>query len=103
MSARLSRLLVIVVIFLGLATFAQAQNKSPVTVPEGTKVMPPKYAEDQPLDLKAEEQVAFLYVYGMWFLEQDCLDSFSGLGRLCTLGELIRGVQLPDGRVLGRS
>jgi hypothetical protein len=67
-------------------------------------VAPPKYAEDQPpLELKAEEQVAFLYVYGLWFIEQDCLDSNNGLGRLCTLGELIRGVQLPDGRVLGLS
>ncbi len=66
--------------------------------------MPPKYAEDQPpLDLKPEEQVAFLYVYGLWNLEQSCLDSSSGLGRLCTLGELIRGVQTPDGRVLGLS
>jgi len=104
-SARLYRLLVVVGLLLGLASFAQAQNKSPVAVPEGTKVMPPKHAEDQPpLDLKAEEQGAFLYVYGLGFLEQDCLDTFmGGPGRLCTLGELIRGVPTPDGRVLGLS
>ncbi len=104
MSARLRRLLVIVGLLLGLASLAQAQNKSPVSVPAGTTIMPPKYAEDQPpLDLKPEEQVAFLYVYGLWFLEQASLDKDSGLGRLCTLGELIRGVQTPDGRVLGLS
>jgi hypothetical protein len=71
-------------------------------VPADTKVMPPKYAEDQPaLDLKPEEQVAFLHVYGLWFMEQASLDSSSGLGRLCTLGELIKGMPTPDGRVLG--
>jgi hypothetical protein len=96
--------LIIVGLLLGLSSFAQAQNKSLVSVPAGTTVMPPKYAEDQPpLDLKPEEQVAFLYVYGLWFLEQDCLDKDMGLGRLCTLGELIRGVQTPGGRVLGLS
>lgn len=102
MSARLCRMLVIVGLLLGLASFAQAQSQVPV--PADTKVMPPKFAEDQPpLDLKPQEQVAFLYVYGLWFIEQDCLDSSSGLGRLCTLGELIRGVPTPDGRVLGLS
>ena len=104
MSARLRRMLVIVVLLLGLSSLAQAQNKSPVSVPAGTTVMPPKYAEDQPpLELKPEEQVAFLYVYGLWFLEQDCLDKDMGLGRLCTLGELIRGVPTTDGRVIGLS
>lgn len=102
MSAQLCRTLIIGGILLGLASFAQAQSQ--VSVPEGTVVMPPKYAEDQPpLDLKPQEQVAFLYVYGLWNLENECLDSSNGLGRLCTLGELIRGVQLPDGRVIGLS
>jgi hypothetical protein len=103
-SARLYATLVIVGLLLGLSSVAQAQNKSLVSVPAGTTVMPPKYAEDQPaLDLKSEEQVAFLYVYGLWFLEQECLDESSGAGRLCTLGELISGVKTPDGRVLGLS
>ena len=66
--------------------------------------MPPKYAEDQPaLELKPAEQVAFLYVYGLWFMEQDCLDKDSGVGRLCTLRELITGVKTPDGQVIGLS
>jgi hypothetical protein len=87
-----------------LSGLAHAQNKSQVSVPPGTTVGPLRYAEDQPaLDLKPEEQVAFLYVYGLWFLEQDCLDTGSGVGRLCTLGELIKGVKTPDGRVIGLS
>jgi len=91
-------------LLLALAPFAHAQNKSAVSVPAGTKVMPLRYAEDQPaIDLKPEEQVAFLYVYGLWFLEQECLDADMGVGRLCTLGELINGVKTPDGRVLGLS
>ena len=66
--------------------------------------MPPKYEEDQPaLDLKPEAQVAFLYVYGLWFLEQQCLDRDMGVGRLCTLGELINGVKTSDGHVIGLS
>ena len=83
MSARLCRTLFIVGLLLGLGTLALAQNKSLVSVPAGTKIMPPKYAEDQP--------------------PQASLEKDSGLGRLCTLGELIRGVQTPDGRVLGLS
>jgi len=103
-SARVCRTWIITGLILGLASFVQAQNKLPVPIPADTKVMSPRSAEDQPaLDLKPEEQVAFLYVYGRWFLQQECLDSSSGLGRLCTLGELIRGVQTPDGRVLGLS
>lgn len=104
MSARTCRALVIVGLLVGLASAAQAQNPSAVSVPPGTTVMPPKYAEDQPaLDLKPAEQVAFLYVYGLWFLEQQCLDKDSGAGRLCTLGELITGVKTPFGSVLGLS
>ena len=104
MSARIFRTLVIVGLLCGLAWAAQGQNKSLVSVPAGTTVMPPKYAEDQPaLDLKPEEQVAFLYVYGLWFLEQQCLDKDMGVGRLCALGELITGVKTPAGGVLGLS
>ncbi len=91
-------------LFLALAPRAQAQTALPVPVPAGTTVYPPKYAEDQPaLELKPAEQVAFLYVYGLWFMEQDCLDKDSGVGRLCTLRELITGVTTPDGRAIGLS
>ena len=70
----------------------------------GRRSCPLKYAEDQPaLELKPAEQVAFLYVYGLWFMEQDCLDKDSGVGRLCTLRELITGVKTPYDQVIGLS
>lgn len=104
MNARRYRALVIAGLLLALAPLAWAQAKSGVSVPAGTKIMPLKYDEEQPaIELKPEEQVAFLYVYGIWSLEQDCLDADMGIGRLSTLGELINGVKTPDGRVLGLS
>ena len=91
MNARLWQVCLIAGLILTLSPFAQAQ---PVSIPAGTTVGPLKYAEDQPaLELKPAEQVAFLYVYGLWFMEQDCLDKDSGVGRLCTLRELITGVK----------
>jgi hypothetical protein len=87
-----------------LSPLAQAQASLPVPVPAGTTVGPLKYAEDQPpLELKPAEQVAFLFVYGLWSMEQDCLSKDSGLGRLCTLRELITGVKTRDGQVVGLS
>ena len=104
MNARLWQVCLCVALFFTLTPFAQAQNNLPVPVPAGTTVMPLKYAEDQPaLELKPAEQVAFLYVYGLWFMEQDCLDKDSGLGRLCTLRELITGVKTTYGQVIGLS
>jgi hypothetical protein len=104
MNARLWHVGLIAVLMFTLSPHAQAQNNLPVPVPAGTTVYPPKYAEDQPaLQLKPAEQVAFLYVYGLWFMEQDCLDGDSGVGRLCTLRELITGVKTPDGGVIGLS
>ena len=104
MNARLWQVCLIASLFLTLSPFVQAQDKLPVPVPAGTTVSPLKYAEDQPaLELKPAEQVAFLYVYGLWFMEQDCLDKDSGLGRLCTLRELITGVKTPSGQVIGLS
>jgi hypothetical protein len=101
MNARLWQVCLIVSLSCILSPFAQAQ---PVSVPDGTTVMPLKYAEDQPaLELKPAEQVAFLYVYGLWFMESDCLDKDSGLGRLCTLRELITGVKTSYGQVIGLS
>ncbi len=104
MSVRLWHTCVLASLLLALPVLAHAQAKSPVSLPDGTTVSPLKYAEDQPaLELKPGEQVAFVYVYGLWFMEQDCLDKDSGVGRLCTLRELITGVKTPDGRVIGLS
>ena len=104
MNARLCRAGLVACLLFTISSFAQAQASLPVPVPAGTTVFPPKYAEDQPaLELKPAEQVAFLYVYGLWFMEQDCLDKDSGVGRLCTLRELITGVKTPYDQVIGLS
>ena len=104
MNARLLHVCLIASLFFTLSLPAQAQDKLPVPVPTGTTVSALRYAEDQPaLELKPAEQVAFLYVYGLWSMEQDCLDKDSGLGRLCTLRELITGVKTPSGQVIGLS
>jgi hypothetical protein len=104
MNARLWHVCLIAGLVSALSPVAQAQTNLPVPVPDGTTVFPPRYAEDQPaLELKPAEQVAFLYVYGLWFMEQDCLDKDLGVGRLCTLRELITGVKSQGGQVIGLS
>lgn len=75
---------------------------STVFVPGGTKVAELKYGDQETvLTLQPAEQVAFLFVYGIWGLEQDCISADSGVGRLCTLAELVKGVKAPDGSTLG--
>jgi hypothetical protein len=92
MNARLWHVCLIASLLFAVSPVAQAQTNVPVPVPAGTTVGPLKYAEDKPaLELNPAEQVAFLYVYGLWFMEEDCLDKDSGVGHLCTLGELIAG------------
>jgi hypothetical protein len=104
MKARLWHVCLIASLMSALSPVAQAQTNLPVLVPDGTTVFPPRYDEDQPaLELKPAEQVAFLYVYGLWFMEQDCLDKDLGVGRLCTLRELITGVKSQSGQVIGLS
>lgn len=104
MNARRWHVSLIASLVLTLAPFAQAQTALPVPVPDGTTVMPLKYAEDKPaLELKPAEQVAFLYVYSLWWMEGDCLDKDTGVGRLCTLRELIAGVKTANGEVIGLS
>jgi hypothetical protein len=104
MNARLWHVCLIASLLMTMCPFAQAQANLPVPVPAGTTVGPLKYAEDKPpLELKPAEQVAFLYVYGLWFMEGDCLDKDLGVGRLCTLRELIAGVKTPDGQFIGLS
>jgi hypothetical protein len=77
---------------------------STVSVPDGTKVGDVKYGDDESVaTLKPEEQVAFLFVYALWGLEGDCLDKDMGIGRLATLGELIKGVKASTGYDIGLS
>ena len=81
---------------------AQAAGSAAATVPAGTKVDVLKYGpEDTSAELKPAEQVAFLMVYAIWNLEGDVVDKDSGLGRMCTLAELVKGVNTPDGFVKG--
>jgi len=104
MNARLLHVCLAASLLFTVSPFAQAQTALPVPVPAGTTVMPLRYAEDKPaLELKPAEQVAFLYVYSLWWMEGDCLDKDMGVGRLCTLRELIAGVKAANGEVIGLS
>ena len=96
--------------FLVIAALIVAQSvsaetrKSPVTVPDGTKVQAVKLeGNDAEVTLSQEEQVAFLFLYGIWNLESRCLDKDNGIGRLATLGELVKGVKTPGGETFGLS
>ncbi|HUX14725.1 MAG TPA: hypothetical protein VMW87_16995 [Spirochaetia bacterium] len=81
---------------------AQAAGNLPVPVPAGTTVDVLTYGpDDTSLTLKPAEQVAFLFVYAIWDLESDCASTSSGVGRICSLAELVRGVKLPDGETIG--
>lgn len=82
---------------------AQSTGSSPVAVPAGTTVDPISYdgAAGGSVQLPPAEQVALLFAYGIWGLENDCADADSGLGRLCTLDELIKGVTGKNGGTIG--
>jgi hypothetical protein len=103
MRIRLGLVLAILCLMLVLPAMAQAAP-STVTVPEGTKVSDVKYGNnDSVATLKPAEQVAFLFIHAIWGLEQECLDKDSGIGRLATLGELVKGVKDASGNVIGLS
>jgi len=104
MNTQRRRTAVILVLLLAFPVFIQAQeaNQSPISVPEGTKVATLKYGEDEAqLTLKPAEQVAFLFVYGLWGLEGKCFDGDIGVGRVCTLDELVKGIKTKNGETLG--
>jgi hypothetical protein len=90
------------VVCLSVAPSLSAQRKSPVTVPDGTRVSAIKFEDESAVDLKPEEQVAFLFVSGIWNLEGRCLEP-DVLGRLATIRELVTGVKTPVGETLGLS
>ena len=102
MSFKVWHLLVLTTLLFAQPLVAQSQGAVTlrVPVPDGTKVSPVKYGDSETaVDLKPAEQVAFLFVNGIWMEEQKCLDF--GVGRLVTLGELIKGVKAPSGEILG--
>jgi hypothetical protein len=93
--------LVLVACVLAQPLAAQSQPpKLPVPVPQGTVVSPVKYGDaETAVELKPAEQVAFLFVYAIWAQEQKCLERDTGIGRLATLGELVKGVKAPGGDI----
>ena len=100
MRIRPARGLLILCLALAFPFLAQAAP-SPVSVPDGTRVSNPKYGDSETeVALQPAEQVAFLFVLGIWGLEQDCLSSDSGVGRLCSIAELVKGVKAASGQVL---
>jgi hypothetical protein len=97
MRIRLGHVLALLCLLLVSAAVAQAAP-SPVFVPDGTRISELKYGDEETaLTLQPGEQVAFLFVYGVWGLEQDCFSADSGVGRFCTLAELVKGVKAPGG------
>jgi len=101
MRNRPAHVLLIVCFALAFPFVAQAAP-SPVSVPDGTKVGTLKYGDSETeVTLPAAEQVAFLFVYGIWGLEQDCLSKDSGVGRLCSIAELVKGVKAASGEIFG--
>jgi hypothetical protein len=100
MHARRWFLLVVASLLVAQSLFAQGK----LVVPEGTGIGTIRTGDEEPaIDLKPAEQVAFLFAYGIWGLQGRCLEKDTGLGRLCTLRELIQGVKMPGGEVLGLS
>jgi hypothetical protein len=96
------RMLLVTCLLLALPLAAFAAP-SPVEVPDGTKISTVKLDDETSVTLKPGEQVAFLFVYGMWGLENFLGDKDMGIGRAATIDELIRGVKTESGEVLGLS
>jgi hypothetical protein len=88
------------VMALPLAAFAAP---SQVTVPDDTKISTLKIDDDTQVTLKPAEQVAFLFVYAMWGLENECNDKDMGIGRPVSIDELVKGVKGEAGQVIGLS
>jgi hypothetical protein len=98
------RTIAILILLFALPSIIQAQGAkpSPISVPAGIKNLTVKYGENETLaQLKPAEQVAFLFLSAIWGLEESCLDKDMGIGRLCTLPELAKGVKTNGGEILG--
>lgn len=103
MRIRLEPMLLALTLLSASPLFGQAQSAgTPVVIPTGTTVDAITLGDDQKkLVLKPEEQVAFLFVYDIWNLERDCVDKQSGLGRLCSAGDLVKGLKGKNGHIIG--
>ena len=40
-------------------------------------------------------------MYDLWGLERDCVDKNSGVGHLCSMGELVKGAKTKSGQMIG--
>jgi len=101
---RLERALLFLGLLCASPLFGQAQSggSPPIVIPTGTSVDAITLGDDQKkVTLKPEEQVAFLFVYDIWGLERDCADKQSGLGRLCSAGDLVKGLKGKNGQIIG--
>jgi len=108
MKVRVEHVLVILGVLFAHPVFSQASGGNPpVWIPDGTTVDTIKYGVDKngqrqkDTTLKPAEQVAFLFVYNIWELERDYAYKDSGLGRLCSLRELVKGVRTRGGQTIG--
>lgn len=93
------------VLLLVVPIYAQSDQTGPVGIPAGTKVETIRFSDEGQTEahLKPAEQVAFLFTYAIWNAERKCSDTRSGIGRLCTLRELVAGVNLKNGNSAGLS
>jgi hypothetical protein len=97
-------MIVILILLVASPTFIHAPSakNSTVSVPADLTNLTIKYGENNtPITLKPAEKVAFLFVYGIWGLEGDCISSDMGVGRLCTLAELVNGIKTKGGETIG--
>lgn len=81
----------------------QTNGNGAVAVPAGTKVDTIRFSDEAQTEahLSPAEQVAFLFVYGIWQAEEQCSSGRSGIGRFCSLPELVAGVTLKSGNSAG--
>ena len=105
MIIRLRTIPAILISFAFLVCSAAASGQTAgITLPAGTKVATLKNSEQEVVNLKPAEQVAFVFVYGIKDLESTCGSTFfGGPGRPCTMSELVSGLKTENGQIIGLS
>lgn len=93
------------VMMIVLPIAGQTNQGGAVGVPAGTKVGTIRFSDEGQTEahLKPAEQVALLFTYAIWQAERSCSDNRNGIGRLCSLKELVAGVDLKNGSSAGLS
>lgn len=80
---------------------AGGASASQIRIPSVTKITV-KYPDGTEVKLSSEEQVAFVFLKSIEFLEYSCSNP-TYLGRVCSLDELIEGIRGKNGTMLGLS